>query len=101
MRAVSHIQFYCDRALRYSDGVHFSRRPGHSIVMIVMNVSQCMCELDDNPRYSENGRLHNIAQSITPLRVHTVSVKFATKPRPRADLPRLRAANSAAAEFAA
>lgn len=53
MRAVSHIQFYCDRALRYSDGVHFSRRPGHSIVMIVMNVSQCMRELDDNPRYSE------------------------------------------------
>ena len=29
------------------------RRLGHSIVMIVMNVSQCMREIDDNPRYSE------------------------------------------------
>ncbi len=29
------------------------RRKGHSIVMIMMNVSQCMREIDDNPKYEQ------------------------------------------------
>jgi len=29
------------------------RAKGHSIVMIMMNVSQCMREIDDNPKYNE------------------------------------------------
>lgn len=39
------------------------RRRGHSIVMIMMNVSQCMREIDDNPIYEQ--RIKDSVEKIT------------------------------------